>query len=56
MEEQENSDIKSVRINVDMPPWMFNAIDRESTRLGVARQALVKMWLAEKIEERERRG
>ena len=38
------------RINVDLPAWMLGELDRESTRLGVTRQSLVKMWLDEKIK------
>jgi hypothetical protein len=30
------------RVNVDFPSWMVNAMDREATRLGVSRQALIK--------------
>ena len=38
------------RVNVDFPLWMVNGLDRESTRLGVTRQSLIKMWIAEKLE------
>ncbi len=30
------------RINVDFPTWMIQAMDKESSRLGVSRQALIK--------------
>lgn len=30
------------RVNVDFPSWMVNAMDKESSRLGVSRQALIK--------------
>ena len=30
------------RVNVDFPSWMVNAMDKEATRLGVSRQALIK--------------
>jgi len=30
------------RVNVDFPPWMVNAMDKEASRLGVSRQALIK--------------
>ena len=46
---------KPKRINVDVPPWLLESLDREAKRLGVARQALIKMWLSQKIEERENR-
>ncbi len=37
------------RVNVDFPKWMVKALDREAGRLGVSRQALIKLWLAERI-------
>lgn len=37
---------KVKRVNVDFPLWMVEALDREAKHLGVTRQALVKVWLA----------
>ena len=37
-------------MNVDFPTWMVAALDRESGRLGVSRQALIKVWIAERLE------
>lgn len=45
-----NTDNAIVRVNVDFPAWVVKALDRESERRGVARQALVKMWVADKID------
>jgi len=39
------------RVNVDFPIWMINALDKESKRLGVARQALIKMLIARHLEK-----
>ena len=39
------------RVNVDFPVWMIQRLDREARRLGVARQALIKMVIARHIEE-----
>ncbi|SNS57194.1 CopG antitoxin of type II toxin-antitoxin system [Ekhidna lutea] len=39
------------RVNVDIPQWMINSLDRESKRIGVTRQSLIKMWLADKLEK-----
>jgi hypothetical protein len=39
------------RVNVDFPRWVVMALDRESRRLGVTRQALVKIWIAERLEK-----
>ena len=37
------------RVNVDFPFWMVQSIDREADRLGVTRQSLIKMWLADRL-------
>ncbi len=39
------------RVNIDFPKWVVNRLDAEAKRLGVSRQALVKMWIAEKFEK-----
>jgi hypothetical protein len=38
------------RVNVDFPSWVVNGLDREAQRLGVTRQALIKMWIAERLQ------
>ncbi|WP_219414044.1 type II toxin-antitoxin system BrnA family antitoxin [Pseudonocardia nigra] len=42
------------RVNVDFPVWMIAALDREARRLGVTRQSIIKVWLAERLEQRSR--
>jgi hypothetical protein len=37
------------RINVDFPAWMVASLDREARRIGVTRQSIIKMWLAERL-------
>ena len=39
------------RVNVDFPVWMIEALDREAQRLGVTRQSIVKVWIAERLEK-----
>jgi len=39
------------RVNVDFPTWVVEALDREARRLGVTRQSLVKLWIAERLEK-----
>jgi hypothetical protein len=39
------------RIHMEIPVWMLEALDRESKRLGVTRQAIIKLWLAERLEQ-----
>ena len=38
------------RINVDFPVWMLEALDRQARHLGVTRQSVIKMWLAERLQ------
>ena len=38
------------RVNVDFPEWMIDSLDREANRVGVTRQSIIKVWLAERIE------
>jgi hypothetical protein len=37
------------RVNVDFPVWMIESLDREAGRLGVTRQSIIKVWLAERL-------
>jgi hypothetical protein len=41
------------RINVDLPAWMLASLDREARRLGVTRQSIIKMWLAERLHQKQ---
>jgi hypothetical protein len=38
------------RINMEMPVWMVAALDREAKRMGVTRQSIIKIWLAERLQ------
>jgi len=42
---------KQKRINVNFPDWMIESLDREAKRLGVTRQSIIKIWLAERLEQ-----
>lgn len=39
------------RVNIDFPVWVVEQLDKQSKRLGITRQALVKVWIAEKLKE-----
>lgn len=41
------------RVNVDFPLWMVRQMDKEAHRLGVTRQSLIKLWLADKLEHNQ---
>ena len=38
------------RVNVEFPTWMIDSLDREASKLGVTRQSVIKVWLAERLE------
>jgi hypothetical protein len=42
----------SRRVNVDFPAWMVELLDREANRLGVTRQSIIKVWIAERLERK----
>ncbi len=44
-----NQELK--RVNVDFPVWVVESLDKEAKRLGVSRQALLKIWIAERLEK-----
>lgn len=44
-------ELEQKRVNVDFPVWMIQQLDREAKRLGVTRQSVIKMWLAERLKE-----
>lgn len=39
------------RVNVDFPVWMIRSLDKEASLLGVTRQSIIKIWLAERLEK-----
>ena len=42
--------LKPKRVNVVFPDWMVRSLDRQAQKRGVTRQALIKMWLADRLE------
>jgi len=38
------------RINIDFPTWMVTLLDKEANHIGVSRQAIIKMWIAERLQ------
>ncbi len=40
---------KQKRVIVDFPGWMLESLDREANRVGVTRQSIIKLWLAERL-------
>lgn len=38
-------------MNVDLPIWMIQELDRQADLIGVTRQSIIKVWLSERIKE-----
>lgn len=36
-------------VNIDFPTWMIESLDKEAARVGVTRQSIIKIWLAERL-------
>jgi len=45
---------KVKRVNVDFPLYIVDLLDKEAKKIGVTRQSLIKMWISEKIFEKNR--
>jgi len=41
--------LEQKRVNVDFPAWMVREIDKEANRIGITRQSLIKLWLADRL-------
>lgn len=39
------------RVNVDLPLWMIQSLDKEARRLGITRQSIIKVWIAERLQK-----
>jgi len=44
-------ELEQKRVNVDFPVWMIQQLDKEARRLGVTRQSVIKMWLADRLQK-----
>ena len=43
--------LEQKRVNVDFPVWMIHRLDREAKRIGVPRQSIIKIWIAERLQK-----
>lgn len=49
LEQSKRANIEQQRVNIDFPSWMLESLDKESRRLGVTRQSLIKIWLVDRL-------
>jgi len=38
------------KVNVDFPEWIIESLDKEAKRIGVTRQSIIKVWIAERLK------
>jgi hypothetical protein len=50
LDNSERPGTKNRRVNVDFPEWMIQSLDREARKLGVTRQSIIKVWIAERLQ------
>ena len=43
-------DLEQKKISLSLPHWMISGIDKEARKMGVSRQALMKIWINEKLK------
>lgn len=51
IEKAKNPNLETKRVNIDFPGWVISGLDKKARVLGVSRQALIKVWIAEKLKE-----
>lgn len=44
--------LTSKKINIDVPSWMLILLDKEAKKIGVTRQSIIKLWIAEKLKRK----
>ena len=43
---------ESKRVEIDFPDWIIAGLEQEASRVGVTRDALLKVWVAQRLDER----
>ncbi|WP_310440355.1 type II toxin-antitoxin system BrnA family antitoxin [Sulfuricurvum sp.] len=41
---------KTKKVNVEFPEWLLDTLDREAHKIGVSRQSVIKLWVAERLK------
>ncbi|MBS3771964.1 MAG: CopG family antitoxin [Bacteroidales bacterium] len=50
MEKANRPGLKNKKIRLQLPEWMLGSVDREAKKMGVSRQAVLRMWISEKLK------
>jgi len=54
LENFENDRFKVRKVNVDFPEYIINLLDKEAQKIGVTRQSIIKVWIAERLKEEQK--
>ncbi len=54
LKDVEKLNTKTRKVNVDFPEWVIESLDREAKKIGVTRQSIIKMWIAERLKDESR--
>jgi hypothetical protein len=44
------------RANLDFPSRIIESLDAQASRLGVTRQSVIKLWIAERLKEEQKKA
>jgi hypothetical protein len=47
---------KQRRVNVDVLSWIIESLDVQASRLGVTRQSVIRLWIAERMKEEQKKA
>ena len=50
----EQKAFKTKKVNVDFPENILALLDKEAKKIGVTRQSIIKVWIAERLKEEQR--
>ena len=54
LKEFEKDKFKVRKVNVDFPEYIINLLDKEAQKIGVTRQSIIKVWIAERLKEEQK--
>ena len=44
------------KVNIDFPEWIIEALDKEAKKIGVTRQSIIKVWIAQRLKEETKKS
>ncbi len=50
MDQARRPGLELKRITIEFPLWMIESLDREAKRLGVSRESIIRVWIADRLD------